>query len=542
MQTKESLCLPALSETIEQFLNDSPNAVITEDGRPIFDLKDGHFSISDNRVLHLWSKAANTVRRIVGAEPSEGDRLTLKALRFGCSKPTLLEIHPSGYWHCNVSQRLCRLRYKRLLERILQRDFTDWRIETLTADKDLANGFSDVYTRGLLRKGKLAFVVLGINQNEPQSNINGALTAGILWLESQRDRLNATCVVQGLKLFLPRGQTSSASLIVPHLNSESTQWQILEVDERTQLMKPVDRVHCSVQEPPRLRQVAEIGKFFGRSLSTMFDEAPDAEIETVTEPRLALSFAHRGLPLARAELRPREGTFQNEEVIYFRIGAEEHVLSRDKEPIFREFVNQVRNQRRPEGKVNDKYYRESSSSWLRSIVAKNVRMLSEHIDTRFVYTQFPGCGNRSLKYLLTCRNDGRLVLIAVACDEDISLPLQAVQCWHHVNEFRRMKLLQPSKYFSGIQLADLAPLLYVVCPVFRIHRSFGLILKHFGKEVEWKIVAVNERWRNELKVVGKKDRRSSSDEFFSSEAEQSQYNASNRVLPSSRVRCYHISA
>ena len=45
----------------------------------------------------------------------------------------------------------------------------------------------------------------GVNQEETQSSIDAALTFAILWLDACRNSQDHRVLVEGIKLFLPRG-------------------------------------------------------------------------------------------------------------------------------------------------------------------------------------------------------------------------------------------------------------------------------------------------------------------------------------------------
>ena len=53
---------------------------------------------------------------------------------------------------------------------------------------DLERSFSPVYARGVVRKGRSAFAVLGVNGQETQASVDAALTFGLLWLDACRER------------------------------------------------------------------------------------------------------------------------------------------------------------------------------------------------------------------------------------------------------------------------------------------------------------------------------------------------------------------
>jgi hypothetical protein len=66
--------LTALARTVHDFLAESRDAVVIEDGTTLFDLQTARYSLSTDHgkcVLHLWSEERNCVRRVLDAEPEE---------------------------------------------------------------------------------------------------------------------------------------------------------------------------------------------------------------------------------------------------------------------------------------------------------------------------------------------------------------------------------------------------------------------------------------------------------------------------------------
>ena len=92
---------PALSRILEEYLATVSAATVLEDGAPLFDLAQGHYSVSESSskcLLHLWSEERNLVRRVLDAERKAGS-LVLSVMRFGKTNPTQLEFlrrHPQG--------------------------------------------------------------------------------------------------------------------------------------------------------------------------------------------------------------------------------------------------------------------------------------------------------------------------------------------------------------------------------------------------------------------------------------------------------------
>jgi len=91
------------------------------------------------------------------------------------------------------------------LRRELQRNFPGWTVVRLTTSLDPEHSFGPACLRGWLRHGQRTLAVVGVNHEETQSTIDGALTSGILWLEACRLAQHERHVVEGLVLVVPEG-------------------------------------------------------------------------------------------------------------------------------------------------------------------------------------------------------------------------------------------------------------------------------------------------------------------------------------------------
>ena len=168
----------ALLKTVEEFLAESRDAAIIEDGVVLFDLASSRYSLSAEHqkcVLHLWSAERNLVRRVVDAEVTK-DVLRLSVQRLGQARPTKLEICRERDRRTPTARKAARAAYQRSLQRVLQRRFPQFNIARLSSAVDLGRSFGPVYARGLLRQGQTAWAVIGVNSQETQPSIDAALT------------------------------------------------------------------------------------------------------------------------------------------------------------------------------------------------------------------------------------------------------------------------------------------------------------------------------------------------------------------------------
>ena len=124
------------------------------------------------------------------------------------------------------------------LRRALERHFPDFTVAKLS--NAVEKSFGPIYTRGILRRGRSAFAVLGVNQYETQASIDAALTFGILWLDACRRLLDQRIVVEGLKQFLPAGTSGLTRERLVHLHTGAAKWHLYEYDERHDAIAEID--------------------------------------------------------------------------------------------------------------------------------------------------------------------------------------------------------------------------------------------------------------------------------------------------------------
>jgi hypothetical protein len=495
-----------LARQIEEFLADAPNSLVMEDGLTVFDLGTARYSLSTERgkcVLHFWSDERNAVRRIVDAELKSG-RLRLTAQKFGAAKPVRIDLCQERDPRTPSAKKAARATYQRLFGRLLQRNFPTYAIESLSSAMDLERSFGPIYTRALLRKGQGAFAALGVGSAELQSSVDGALTFGLLWLERCREQFALRGVVEGLLLFVPQGRAAMVRARLAHLDHAAAKFRLFEVEEQDEQTAELDAsdggnistrlVHCPDRTAVHDRFAAEIER--------IREVVPQAQLVVVDAGELA--FRLHGLEFARARMSMHG--MKREREIVFGAGRFETELTPEREPQFRELMQRVMASRRPEGSRKDPLWRMAPERWLESLIVEDVSGLDLHLDGRFVYSQVPAfaASDRAMIDVLTSTRDGRLVVLELKADEDIHLPLQGLDYWarvqwHHARgEFARFG------YFSGKELSAAAPALYLVAPALRIHPATDVLLKYFSPNIDWTLLAVDERWRSGVRVVFKK--------------------------------------
>ena len=499
-----------LARSLQEFLAASCSAVVMEDGQVLFDLETAQYSLSsekDRCLLHLWSPERNVVRHVLDSELKNG-MLTLTVRRFGQARPNKMEICRDRDRRPPTAQKAARGRYARLLERALRRQMPGWTLDKsrLLTSMDLERSFSPVYARGLARKGRSAFAVMGVNEQETQASIDAALTFCLLWLDACREREAGRAVVEGLRLYVPPKTSATLQIRLAHLNHDAAKFQLIEFDERDESSTQIDfSDHGNIQTRlVRLPDAAQVRSRFAAIVNKIMAIAQQGEL-TVISPT-ELSFRLHGLELARARLINPPGAFQVTEEIIFGPPGYETLLNDETAPAFKEFIKTVVEARSMHGNRRDPLWRMYPERWLESLVFKNVSAVDSSLDTEHVYSQVPAfsASDRAMIDVLTCTREGRLAVLELKADEDMHLPLQGLDYWARVLWHHSRGEFQQYGYFSGLQLSPRPPLLMLVAPSLRVHPATDTVLRYFSPAIEWSLIGVDERWREGIRVIYRK--------------------------------------
>ncbi len=234
-----------ITTTVQAFLAEHPHALVLEDGRTLFDLRESQMSLTSEHgraTLHLWSPDRNLVRRILAVTP-RSHTLRLTVQRFGQPRPQTLELTAGLHLRTSSTRDSTRQRYLRLLDRVLLANFPGLIPEGFRSSRDLERSFGPGYARGTLVQGLDAWSVIAVNAAESQATIDGILTAGILWLQHCRDQAAARAapalprrarIYVGLRLILPRGTAATTLSRIAWLNPRLARYELFELDLTTE--------------------------------------------------------------------------------------------------------------------------------------------------------------------------------------------------------------------------------------------------------------------------------------------------------------------
>jgi hypothetical protein len=522
----EAASAERLAQRIEQYLVDHPAAALLEDGRVLFDMCSARYAVTEQHgrcLLELWSEERNLIRTVVEvAERAQCLRLATR--RMGAAKPQTLELVPTSDRRTPTAREAARRNYQRLLERALTRHFIGSKVDGLRSAMDLEHSFGPAYVRGRLLRGTAAEAVIGVGEAESGAIVDGVLTLGILWLDHCRQKGDGRRHFGGLKVVVPAGAWRTTAERMAWLNHAAADFQLFTLDERSEELAAVDfrdtgnldarLVHAFSADAAIERCRVGIDR-----LLALVPPAARPRVELRSRSATEVGLVLHGLEFARVRHGFAANSFAREDEISFGAGANESPLTEENEPLCRDLFSRLFLSRHGDGAHTDPLFRMQPERWLEARLRAEIVELLPGLRGDLLYSQVPALstGDRGLLDLLTLDRNGRLAVIELKADEDLHLPLQALDYWIRVRALnddrqpgagneggRALSAFERQGYFAGAEVSPLAPRLLLAAPALRIHPANEPVLRYFSPQVEWELIALTEHWRRELKVVFRK--------------------------------------
>jgi hypothetical protein len=515
-----------LAQTIEEYLADHPAAALLEEGRVLFDMRSAHYAVTEQHgrcLLQLWSEERNLIRTVTGVE-ERAQCLRLATRRMGAARPQTLELVPTSDRRTPTARDAARRNYQRLLERALTRHFTGSKVDGLRSAMDLEHSFGPAYVRGRLLRGSAAEAVIGVSEAESAAMIDGVLTLGILWLDHCRRHGDVRRHFGGLKVIVPAGAWRTTAERMAWLNHAAAHFQLFTLDERGEELTPVDfrdignldaRLVHAFSAAAAIERCQEGVARLLALVPPSARERVELRPSSATEVGLLL----HGLEFARVRHGLAANSFAREDELTFGAGANETPLTEETDSLCRDLLSRLFLSRHGDGAHTDPLFRMQPERWLEARLRGAIAELLPGLRGDLIYSQVPALstGDRGLLDLLTLDRKGRLAVIELKANEDLHLPLQALDYWIRVRALnddrqtapgndsgRPLSAFERQGYFPGAELSPLPPRLLLAAPALRIHPANELVLRYLSPQVEWELIALTEHWRRDLKIVFRK--------------------------------------
>ena len=403
-----------------------------------------------------------------------------------------------------------RAKFSELLPQLINEHFTEVKIQRVNVRSKFSLANPSQYVRLLLKRKKETVLAIGVNEAEAQTEVDGIITAGLAWFSEHKTPAHKLwlCVPQG------RSQTLLERLTLLNFTPLNLQIECLEVSEKDRAImsrRPVSQAELLSLHPRGLLwpEVKTPPRSSWRD--RLVNLAPELiEVHEDANQKFE-SYKIHGLEFARTKGDGRERVLfgvpnYSDEIaakLAFNADAGRRNLTEQNFAQLEKLVREILAYRCAAApNLRHPFYRLRSEAWLESLLHRDIRVLDATLDPRFVYLQVPAWigDDRSILDLLTVNHQGRLVVIELKAAEDAQLPLQGLDYWLRVEQARVRGEFARRGLFTGVALADEPPLLYLVAPRLRFHRSFSLVANCITPEVEAYRIGLNTNWRDGVKV------------------------------------------
>lgn len=502
-----SEALRLLQQEVEFFIRSLAHPVVVEDEVELFDLAVSGWRLSvqfGKLIFEAWNPARTLARRIEETSYRDGNRLGVFVRRPHARETSVLEfreLHPKR----RKERESGRSTFRQELVAMLKQEFPGWQLERVSSRSDREHSFSTWYTRGLARQGRTGCAFIGLSRDESPAAADAVLAFGLIWLDWLRSRSERT-MIPGLRIYLPSETVDLNVHRAAAVNHRAVRLELFEWNGGNAGPIKVN-LEDRGEVPTRLvihRPNNALINRHRKLLRAVLGDVVDGLTMTSDTSGKFVSARVEGLEIARVE-----GDLSSR--IYFGLEGSVRRMDDSSREDFRDFVSHVLDRRTAASEdTSDLFYRLQSERWLESMLVKDITRIDPALSPQFVYPQVPAFSraDRGVIDILTATRDGRLAVIELKLEEQISLPFQALDYWLRVESLRRQGKFQDYGYFEGLAMADAPPLLYLVVPAFRFHSTTTRMLRYLDSAVTVMQIGINDSWRHGIKVLFRRELRS----------------------------------
>ena len=490
-QRRAAFAAEDLQARLQRFLESCREPVVVEPGEAPVALEPGKFSLEtrgSSCVLHAWGEQVNIVRRLSAIRKEGAHSIDLSARGFG-GRQQELTILDRARARSGFERNVEQSQFQKFLGRIIEREFSGWKLKRLTAAADLANSLSPRYARGVLQRGQRCWAVIGVSKDLGSKVCDAILATGLIWLDQvRRQQRRRACA--GLRIFVPAGRGSVTANRLAWLNRSALGFELFEFDARGELVRIDEQDFGNVSTS--LAPCLPAGDLREPARGWTSQLLANLDVQAVPRSDGFVSLRVRGIEVARAA-----GSKMT-----YGLDSDRPVSQRTM-PHLLELTRELARLRSPDADdETNPMYRQYPERWLESEVWRNLRAIDVEFDRSPIYSSVPAVAgaDRGLIDLLACDSSGRLAVIELKAGEDMCLPLQGLDYWLRVKWHLDRGDFSLQGYFPQRPLSLEAPRLILAAPALEFHSMTETMLRYFSPQIEVERVGLNSSWRHGLKV------------------------------------------
>jgi hypothetical protein len=146
-------------------------------------------------------------------------------------------------------------------------------------------------------------------------------------------------------------------------------------------------------------------------------------------------------------------------------------------------------------------FRCEPENWLEAMVRSDVATIDATLQGQPLLRQVItfAATDRDLIDLVGASHTGRITVLELKAEEDIHLPLQALDYWMRIDWHTQAG--EMDRFFPGLAIRRESPRLILVAPAVQFHPANETILGYFSPRIETERVGLNLEWQQGLKVA-----------------------------------------
>ena len=466
-------------------------------GRSEFD-----FRVSPGRLIFsCWTERGALAWRVVGWEWTR-DMLRLEVTRRMGAERAVLELIPRASASA-ISATVSAARRKNCerLGVLACAQARGAKVLRARLSPGARRGQPGSYARILLQLPSERIAVTGTVVEARKQDVDAFLSSALIWLMRLREAARSS-PIQKLWLIVQKNCTQPTaerlSLLGDDLRRAITMY---EIDDDWQELACVPRREraelWSENRSERLRSPPPANALSEQAAS-LCALAPDAV--DVVRSRRGETLRFHGLPFARVRR-----VMDHSRVWFGLDGSRRRLLDESSEEEWIKLLRELREHRRAEAcDRQHALYRLLPEAWLESMLRRDITRLDPGLRLAPLHAQFrasQAAHSARPVDLLALRHDGRLVVIELKVSEDREHVLQGADYWRQVEAHRRRGRITRARLFGDARILDSPPLVYLVAPTLRYHRTFHMLAQAIDPAIEIYRFDINEDWRTGVRVM-----------------------------------------
>ncbi|HYP02539.1 MAG TPA: hypothetical protein VER76_20275 [Pyrinomonadaceae bacterium] len=485
-----------LDSRVEWFCAETREDAALALGRGEWEIETAHGALCFS---YRTARGAERVWRVAGWEWT-GERLRLEATRRMGATRALLELVPRASVREGVEALAAarRAACERLAALVCEAT-AHAKVERATLSAGARRSEPGRYARIILRVGREPVAVTGAVVALGAHEVDAFLASALIWRARAGERRKRDTVRKLWLVVAHELKDATAGLLALLGEDVRREISLYETSEGWQSLSPVALPSLAQSldgaarfcHPPRVELTETASR-----IAALAPEAID-----MVRARHGETLRFHGLPFARVR------SLVGHERAWFGAGRASRVLLDEGTwPQLIKLVAELREHRRAAA-VDHRhvFYASAPEAWLESLLRRDITRLDPGLRLAPLYAQFRTSRDKSAGArpvdLLALRHDGRLVVIELKVSEDAALPLQGADYWRRISAYHRDGHIKRARLFGDAEISGDAPLVYLVAPLLRFHRSFQTLARCISTEIEMYRFDINEDWRAGVRAM-----------------------------------------